>query len=186
MNPQHNKRCTKCGVVKLLKEFYKHKAGHLGHTSQCKECMRLYSREKRLKNPDLERAKARKYRSENVEIFRQSHKKWRLKNVERERERVRAYRAEHLEILREKERLFRRANADYYEALYAITKTEKQEATVRMATKIGVPWGPDEDSFIVVNLDNMDTYQMAIRLGRTWLATRTRYSKLRKELTNAT
>ena len=186
MNQPHDKRCTKCGVVKLLKEFCKHKAGYLGHTSQCKECMRQYQREKRLKNPDLERAKARKYRSENVERYRQSHAKWRLKNVERERERARVYRAENLEILREKDRLFHRANADYYKALYAITETEKQEATVRMATKIGVPWSPDEDSFIVANLNNMDTYQMAIRLGRTWMATRTRYFKLRKELANAT
>lgn len=178
------KTCTKCGVEKPLEGFYKHKKGRLGRVSQCKECMRQHKREKRLKDPEGEREKARKYRVENVEIYRRSHAKWRLKNIEQERQRARIYRAENLADLREKDRLSRRDNANYYNSLYAKTKAEKQEVTISMATKVGVPWEPDEDSFITSNFCRMDTYQMAIYLGRTWEATRSRYTKLKKELNN--
>lgn len=40
------KKCTKCGIVKLLEEFYTNKLAKSGRQSQCKKCMRDTSREK--------------------------------------------------------------------------------------------------------------------------------------------
>jgi|SRR3990167_901244 len=37
------KTCSKCGVTKLLAEFYAHKNGKHGRQSSCKECDRTYS-----------------------------------------------------------------------------------------------------------------------------------------------
>jgi Zn finger protein HypA/HybF involved in hydrogenase expression len=35
---EHTKECTKCGVVKPLTSFSKHRLSHDGHAYQCKEC----------------------------------------------------------------------------------------------------------------------------------------------------
>jgi len=40
------KACTKCGLKKELKDFHKRAAMLDGHKSECKECTRLYQRQK--------------------------------------------------------------------------------------------------------------------------------------------
>lgn len=46
------KTCTneKCGETKLISEFYKHKSGKDGYTSNCKECIKAYNRQYRQDN----------------------------------------------------------------------------------------------------------------------------------------
>ena len=49
------KRCFKCGEVKLLSEFYKHKNMADGHVNKCKVCSNKYNAEREnsfRKNPD--------------------------------------------------------------------------------------------------------------------------------------
>lgn len=185
MSAQQFKKCSKCGEEKALEGFYKHKQGKYGVVAACKACMRLHKRNKRRANPEREREKAREYAAKNREVFRRSHKKWRDKNIDQERDRVAKYRAENLEFLREKNRDFRNRHKDYYSALYAETKAEKQAVTTALSKKIGAPWSIEEDEFIKSKMGEIDTYQMAICLGRTWESTRTRHSKLGKELKNA-
>ena len=46
------KKCTKCGEVKALGEFYKAKAYKDGHTGDCKSCCKEYSKHYREDNKD--------------------------------------------------------------------------------------------------------------------------------------
>jgi hypothetical protein len=44
MSPQRKKICSNCGEDRFLKNFYKTKDGN--HTSWCKECIKLYQRDR--------------------------------------------------------------------------------------------------------------------------------------------
>lgn len=61
------RRCTKCGEVKLLSEFYPHKKGNAGYSSVCKSCDLQSSRERRAARPDLAKERNRRYHAANRE-----------------------------------------------------------------------------------------------------------------------
>ena len=59
------KKCTKCGEVKELSEFYKRKGAHDGHKSACKLCC--------VENGDKRSQRAKKYYAENRDLIRKKH-----------------------------------------------------------------------------------------------------------------
>ena len=54
-----SKKCTKCGEVKELGEYYKQKTGKSGLLASCKTCSNVYQKIWKAKN--LDKNKARKY-----------------------------------------------------------------------------------------------------------------------------
>lgn len=48
------KKCFKCGEVKNLSAFYKHKAMSDGHLNKCKECTKEDVKERRRTNPKVQ------------------------------------------------------------------------------------------------------------------------------------
>jgi len=81
------KKCSKCGIVKSLDEFHKHKRCKDGHRGQCKMCAREISRQyyrtnsKRIiearkqyreKNPDYQK----QWKSSDPDYRRQYKKRW--------------------------------------------------------------------------------------------------------------
>ena len=59
------KRCSKCGEVKPVGEFYKHKNRKDGLQSQCKQCQKEYIEKYYEENKEHCAEKAKKYREEN-------------------------------------------------------------------------------------------------------------------------
>ena len=55
-----SKKCFKCGEVKSLSDFYKHKGMADGHLNKCKDCTRSDAKSHRLENIDQIRAYDRK------------------------------------------------------------------------------------------------------------------------------
>lgn len=81
------KRCTKCGVVKSLDEFYRNKSRRDGRSSRCKSCSGEESRNYYAAHPEKVRERDRKYRAANPG----SSSRWAAANPQKNREQSRNY-----------------------------------------------------------------------------------------------
>lgn len=61
------KRCSKCGEVKPLSEFYKKKGGKDGLCSICKLCEKVYRKQYCEQNRERESARKKQYYEQNIE-----------------------------------------------------------------------------------------------------------------------
>ena len=101
------KKCSKCGEVKPVGDFGKHKSSKNGIRSECLKCAALYSQSYRKKNPEQTRAASRKWRldnpdrakeldtsnyAENRERYLRHSANWREKNSEKDKRRQVEYR----------------------------------------------------------------------------------------------
>lgn len=71
------KKCSKCGELKELSEFYKDGKG--GYRSECKVCKDEHSKQYREKNRDKELKKTREYREKNRDRYLKQQRKWKSK-----------------------------------------------------------------------------------------------------------
>lgn len=93
--PAPQKRCSRCGTVKSLDEFYKNKAAPDGHQWHCKVCMRrcadewavkhrehvnALSRERARKNPGKKAAACRRWEQANPDKVRKKKREWNARN----------------------------------------------------------------------------------------------------------
>jgi hypothetical protein len=127
-SPLSGKRCSKCGAVKPASAFAINKLAKSGLASRCKDCnapyfaaynqkrleskriyMRSYSRknakriarqkrEHRLKYPDKNKAKCKKWAAENVALKRAGDRAWYAANAARCHAMNKAWRAAHPEL----------------------------------------------------------------------------------------
>src|SRR5690606_38380620 len=74
------KRCTKCGEVKPLDAFNRHRKGALGRRSRCRACQREYNRTWREANRDRKREYNREYYAANRDHWREYARAWRAAN----------------------------------------------------------------------------------------------------------
>ncbi len=81
------KFCKKCGEVKALSEFYKHKRD--GYQPSCKGCQKVVAAERYTKNKERSSENRKKWRSRNAERTRQLTRAWRAKNPDKTRENCR-------------------------------------------------------------------------------------------------
>jgi len=94
------KRCSICGELKPLTEFYsqlkksKTKGEYVYHNPECKECSRKRSRN---------------YYKENLKRAKRARQLWHRKNAQRVREEKKKYRLENLERVKEKDRKYRKS-----------------------------------------------------------------------------
>lgn len=78
-----SKRCTGCGQVKPLAEFYPRADGH---HSACSDCHRERSRRYYQDNGEQQRARSRRWREANLGKARDIYRRWRDANPEKKRE----------------------------------------------------------------------------------------------------
>jgi 5-methylcytosine-specific restriction endonuclease McrA len=74
------KRCGKCGEVKQLVEFHKHKEHRDGHSSICKECAIKKTLQWQKENKERVNKKNAAWSRRNPEKRRESGKLWRVEN----------------------------------------------------------------------------------------------------------
>ncbi|MEO6147049.1 MAG: hypothetical protein ABIT70_08360, partial [Sulfuriferula sp.] len=107
VNSTREKKCSKCGEVKLETEFHKNKTKKDGLASNCKVCTAAVGSRYRAENRDRRRAFHARYRAENRDRILASRARYRADNRDRilafharyraeNRDRIRASRARYI------------------------------------------------------------------------------------------
>ncbi len=99
------KRCTKCGVEKMLDAFH-------AASRECKTCRAAYMRKYRCTHPEKFREYGRKWYAANPEKQKEASCKWRAANPEKPREASRKYNIAHPKECREASRKYRAAHPE--------------------------------------------------------------------------
>lgn len=77
------KACAKCGAIKPLGEFNRHKLTRDGRRAECKLCHRAYTAAWRAANPERARAAYSAWRAANDDRWRKYYAEWRARNQRR-------------------------------------------------------------------------------------------------------
>jgi len=80
------KKCSKCGEIKLIDEFGFSKTAKYGRTERCRECRKEDSQIYQKMNPDRKRASSRAWREKNLEKSNETTRRWKKNNPEKIRE----------------------------------------------------------------------------------------------------
>jgi len=86
------KKCSKCGVVKGVEEFYKNKSKKDGYSDQCKICGRQCRKQYRETNPEKIRQEKKRYREANRDKAKLLSKQYREANPEKIKQSGKQYR----------------------------------------------------------------------------------------------
>ena len=101
MGKFQTKRCTKCGEVKPVSEFYKRAESRDGLVSNCKACCSAATKRWRENNADRDRARKYAWREKNRERAREIDRKSCQKRREVRKAKDREYNRTHREERRE-------------------------------------------------------------------------------------
>lgn len=72
--------CSKCGIEKPYTDFHVRKDLKSGHSSICKECIKLQKRIRRKEHPEISKEQHRIYYQKNREKCLLNHRLWKEKN----------------------------------------------------------------------------------------------------------
>lgn len=123
-DPIPQKRCSKCGEIKLIEMFSRRKRAKDGRRSECKVCVAEDSKKYRTENAELVSERGKAYHRENAEAINKRHRDRYAANPELQQN----YRAKNREKISERQRRYYNANPDYfreYRKTYYITHKEE-------------------------------------------------------------
>ena len=101
------KKCTRCGIEKELKFFYKRQKMNDGHCSQCIEChKKLYKGKNKYKDINKLKEYQKQYRFNNKEKINLYFKKWYSENKEKLLDYQKKYREENKNSINLKKNLY--------------------------------------------------------------------------------
>jgi hypothetical protein len=101
------KKCTKCGVVKSLDEFFNDKSKKDGKQSRCKDCDKEYKENNKEYNKT-----SRKYYENNKEKIKNANKKYREKNKEKIKNANKKYKEKNKEKIKNANKKYREKNKE--------------------------------------------------------------------------
>ena len=122
------KKCTKCGIEKLLSEFHKDKTLKDGHRSECKTCRSQQGVLYRQENKEKIAKKKALYRQQNKEKIAEWNARYRQQNKEKIAEYQARYHQENKEKIHEYQARYRQENKEKiaeYKARYRQENKEK-------------------------------------------------------------
>jgi hypothetical protein len=127
---QSTKKCTKCGTVKPITEFYRQASAKDGFTTQCKKCQAAYDKKYAEANADALRETRKAYRLKNKEKLREYRKEYDAKNSEKINKRAKIHYLKNRDRMLEKARKYRLAHPEKYIA-YHREYAEKNKEKLR-------------------------------------------------------
>jgi|19_taG_2_1085344.scaffolds.fasta_scaffold31053_1 hypothetical protein len=123
---ESSKKCTKCGEVKPLEEFYKSKRSKGGRVSACKSCYKAYN--------EANKDKRIAYYKAHYEANKDKKKAYRKAYDEANKEKVKAHKKVHYQANKEKYKAYKEANKDKRNA--HLKNRRKTDLHFRMTTII--------------------------------------------------
>ena len=96
------KKCSRCGEIKPLSEFFKGKGYRAGYKSWCKICKLEYDREYRKNNREKVNQTLNNWRKNNHERHRENQNRWRKNNLEKAHYWENRYRENNRERIKER------------------------------------------------------------------------------------
>ena len=108
--PYVMRRCSKCGEVKFLFKFVKHKGRKYGFRKECKECVSAYNKRYYEDNTEEVRKRSKQYREEHKEEIIEYKKQYYEDNKKEIAKKSKQYREEHKEELSEKSKQYYEGN----------------------------------------------------------------------------
>lgn len=171
------KRCSGCGEVKGVEDFWRNKSRKDGLDHRCKACKRRYHEENREAIAEYKR----RYREENREAAAERQRRYRERNREALQEYSRRYREENREAMREYERRRREENLEARRERDRRFSRKMRDMTRETATRNGEPYTPAEDAHILTSDEPVAV--IAVELGRTLDSVDSRRRSLRKAVT---
>ena len=190
------KRCSGCGVVKPLGDFYRDRTKPDGRVSRCKECRSAYKRRYYEENRDKIAERSRRYYEENRDKVMERHRRyreenrdkvrecqrrwheenrdkalernrrWREENRDKVRESGRRYYKENRDKVRESSRRYQEENREYENRRKSRHMSQYQSVTESAATKCGT-WSEAEVAILMAD-DGRTMVAKALELGRTY------------------
>lgn len=101
------KRCSKCGEIKFLSEFYKRKNSIDGVRTDCKSCRKKYYKIYCKNNPEKIKKSTKTWNKNNPEKIKLSYELWSKNNLEIIKHHHKVYRTHNLEKIKELNKSFR-------------------------------------------------------------------------------
>lgn len=94
------KRCSKCGEIKVTADFHKNKSRKDGLSGWCKGCLKKCKQKWRAANPEKSKKRNRKYRQANLEKIKKYKQDYYAANFEKIKEKNREYRQVNIEKIK--------------------------------------------------------------------------------------
>jgi flagellar biosynthesis GTPase FlhF len=108
------KKCSKCGEVKPLTEFYKHESTKDRLFTYCKVCKNKQNKEYRENNPEKVKETRKKYYKNNLEKIKEQNRKWVENNLEKVKENQKEWARKNRDKRRESDKKWRKKNLEYF------------------------------------------------------------------------
>jgi 5-methylcytosine-specific restriction endonuclease McrA len=112
------KTCPKCGQTKTFSDFYRCKSKKDGFRSHCKLCVSQAAKQKRIDNPEEERAKAKAFREANPEKVAGYMRTYKNKNPDKVKARATEYYANNKDKILDYNKQWAKDNPDKVKQKY--------------------------------------------------------------------
>jgi hypothetical protein len=129
------KKCNKCDTEKLRSDFYKASKEPDGLMYTCKTCIQAKDKDRRLANPEYEKARHAKYSKENREKLTIKMRMWRENNPEKVKETTKRGYLKNKEIENERSREYYNAHKKEISARAKSYKLDNKEHLKRYNTE---------------------------------------------------
>jgi hypothetical protein len=141
------KTCTRCGIEKSLKNFYRKKQAIDGHMSECKICTQIRNKQAYEENKKTRRHYDKVYQLENKLKLQEYRKNYRDKNKEKAKGAYSQYRELHKDKLNANHREWWEQNKEIINEWRRINKhlSAAQSAKRRTMKRQATPWWSESE-----------------------------------------
>lgn len=160
------KACLKCGLLKTVDSFYKHKTTKDRLYNYCKDCCNVLSRTRYLKNPEKHKESNRQWNISNLKKRRELSRSWNVVNSDK----ANAKNARHRAKLLRATPKWAEFEQPAIKEMYALAKCKTKETGIKYHVDHIVPLNSDivQGLHCLANLQVIEAKTNIIKGNRAW------------------